>query len=223
MTLITTDWTRALLRAGHEVLSPPDGVGRARPGRLHDVIVHAEPITPGAPLGHGAGLTIHTGVHPTPFGDALIAITARGICHLSFVDRDDDVRERLAALRNDWPAAAIVADDQRTAPIAARVFGGRQDAGAPLAVHLTGTDFQLAVWRTLLRIPPGTAVSYRDVAAAVGRPAATRAVGTAVGDNPIWYLIPCHRVLRSDGGLGGYAGGLERKVVMLARESTAIV
>ncbi len=217
----TADHARALLRAGHDVLSATYEAGLSSPGRLHDVIVHADAVTPGAHRSRGDGLTLRTGVHATPFGEALIGVTDRGICHLTFVDSARDAAAQRDALAGAWPAARLVDDPRGTAAVAARVFTPIRRADAPLAVHLKGTNFQLAVWRALLRIPVGALVTYSDVANAVGRPTATRAVGSAVGDNPVSYLIPCHRVLRRDGGIGGYAWGVERKRVMLARESAA--
>jgi len=212
------DRARTLLRSGHDVLSAALDAGLSGPGRLHDVIVHADAVTPGAHRSGGAGLTIRTGVHTGPLGDAFVAVTDRGICHLSFVDDASALRTRRAQLAAAWPAATIVDDARATAPVAARALDPLAAPTAPLALHLRGTNFQLAVWRALLHVPHGALVRYADVARAVGRPRAVRAVGSAVGDNPVWVLIPCHRVLRSDGGLGGYAGGLARKAVLLARE-----
>jgi AraC family transcriptional regulator of adaptative response/methylated-DNA-[protein]-cysteine methyltransferase len=213
------DRARALLRAGKDVLSATHESGLSSPGRLHDVIVHVDAVTPGAHRTRGDGLTIRLGVHESRFGTACIAITDRGICHLTFVDDDAAVAQRRAQLAAQWTHATIVDDQGATAAVLERALSPLEHAARPLAVHLKGTNFQVAVWRALLRIPAGTAVSYRDVAAAVGRPTATRAVGSAVGDNPISYLIPCHRVLRADGGIGGYAWGIERKLAMLAHET----
>ncbi len=209
---------RAMLRGGHDVLSAALHAGLSGPGRLHDVIVHADAVTPGAHRTFGEGLTLRTGVHPGPLGDAFVAITDRGICHLTFVNDAASLHERRAQLAADWPAARIIEDPRSTAPIAERAVGPLRNARAPLALHLKGTNFQLAVWRALLDVPTGALVRYADVARAVGRPRAVRAVGSAVGDNPVGVLIPCHRVLRSDGGIGGYAGGLARKWVLLAWE-----
>jgi AraC family transcriptional regulator of adaptative response/methylated-DNA-[protein]-cysteine methyltransferase len=195
--------------------------GSSGPGRLHDVILHADAVTPGAHRRLGDGLTLRTGVHPGPFGDAFVAITDRGICHLSFVDGADALAAARARLAQDWPAAQIVEDQAATAPVAARATDPLAAPRGPLALHLKGTNFQLAVWRALLAVPPGALVRYADIARAIGRPSAVRAVGSAVGDNPVWVLVPCHRVLRSDGGLGGYAGGLARKQALRARELTA--
>jgi AraC family transcriptional regulator, regulatory protein of adaptative response / methylated-DNA-[protein]-cysteine methyltransferase len=187
----------------------------------HDVVIHSDVVTAGAPRSLGAGLTLRTGVHAGPLGDAFVAVTERGICHLSFVDGRDALVAAQARLAAAWPAAHFVEDPASTAPIAARATDGVAEPRAPLSLHLRGTDFQLAVWRALLAVPPGTLVRYADIARAVQRPRALRAVGSAVGDNPVWVLVPCHRVVRSDGGLGGYAGGLARKQALLARELRA--
>ena len=178
--------------------------------QLHDVIVHVAPPTP--------GLIIRTGVHTTAFGTACIGVTDRGICHLTVADDHAELAARRARLAADWPGAMLIDDPQATAPHLHAAMDPLQAADRPRSVHLHGTEFQVAVWRALLGIPMGTTVSYRDLAAARGRPTAVRAVGSAVGDNPESYLIPCHRVLRSDGGIGGYAWGIARKSAMLARE-----
>ncbi len=209
---------RAMLRNGQDVLSTALDAGLSGPGRLHDVIVHADAVTPGAHRRFGAGLTLRTGVHPGPLGDAFIATTERGICHLTFVNDARELDARRAQLAAQWPAARIIDDPVHTAPIAERAVGPLRTARAPLALHLKGTNFQLAVWRALLAVPAGALVRYADVARAAGNPRAVRAAGSAVGDNPVSVLIPCHRVLRSDGGIGGYSGGLARKWVLLAWE-----
>jgi AraC family transcriptional regulator of adaptative response/methylated-DNA-[protein]-cysteine methyltransferase len=214
----TTAAAKAMLRSGRDVLTAAYDAGVSGPGRLHDLLVTAEAVTPGEYKTFGAGLTIRWGVHGTPFGDATVAVTARGLCHVSFAG--DDAPHGVERLAQDWPAARLVRDDRATAPVARAVFaplGGR--ARGPLALHLKGTNFQLRVWDALLRVPPGTAVSYAEVAAAIGAPRAVRAVGSAVGANPLAYLIPCHRVLRATGALGGYRWGVERKGAILAVEA----
>jgi AraC family transcriptional regulator of adaptative response/methylated-DNA-[protein]-cysteine methyltransferase len=155
-------------------------------------------------------------VHPSPFGDALLALTPRGICRLAFLGAGGAAaaRDELAAA---WPAATLRRDDAGTAPAAAAVFAGAGDA--PLRLWVRGTNFQVAVWRALLRIPEGAVTSYGELAAAAGRPGAARAVGQAVGANPVAYLIPCHRVIRGAGAPGGYRWGPERKRALLAWEA----
>ena len=164
-------------------------------------------------------LVVRYGFHPSPFGECLIAVTPRGVCHLAFV-HPVPRREALERLRHDWPRAELVADQGGTRAAAARAFPPPGGARVPtLALHVKGTNFQLKVWEALLRVPDGSVTTYGAIAAAIGDPSASRAVGTAVGSNPISYLIPCHRVIRTNGELGGYAWGADRKRVMLALEA----
>jgi AraC family transcriptional regulator of adaptative response/methylated-DNA-[protein]-cysteine methyltransferase len=213
----TAQRATAALRAGQTVLETAFDVGLSGPGRLHDLLVAVDAVTPGNVRTAGAGLTIRHGHHDTPFGGATVALTERGICALGF-----DADERGATidrLKRDWPAARLVSDQPGTADVIARIFD-RASADRPLTLHLRGTNFQLKVWEALLAIPDGTTTSYGVLAAAIGRPTASRAVGSAVGDNRIAFLVPCHRVLRTSGALGGYRWGLQRKQAMLAWEGT---
>lgn len=214
----TAERVKQLLREPRPVLAAAYDAGLSGPGRLHDLIVNAEAVTPGEYQQRGLGLTVRYGFHPTPFGDCLIAVTARGICHLAFtapVSR----REALARLAHDWPLAQLLPDQAGTREMAAKAFPPPGTAATPsLALHVKGTNFQLKVWRALLEIPVGTVTTYGALATKVGDPKASRAVGTAVGSNPVSYLIPCHRVIRASGELGGYAWGVDRKRVMLATE-----
>ncbi|HSO06492.1 MAG TPA: methylated-DNA--[protein]-cysteine S-methyltransferase, partial [Pelomicrobium sp.] len=162
----------------------------------------------------GAGLAIRWGIHPSPFGDVFAALTARGVCRLAFVD--DEAAER-AALAAAWPQARLLRDDAAVAALTAAAFAGDGSAKPPLWVR--GTNFQIAVWRALLRVPDGAVCTYGDLAAAIGRPSAARAVGQAVGANPVACLIPCHRVIRGIGALGGYRWGPQRKRALLAWEA----
>jgi AraC family transcriptional regulator of adaptative response/methylated-DNA-[protein]-cysteine methyltransferase len=189
--------------------------GLSGPGRLHDLFVVAEAVTPGEAKRLGEGLEIVYGVHDSPFGRCLIGATSRGVCWLGFVLDDGDEGARDALARR-WPGARLRRDDAATAALAARVFAG--DAGDRPALHLRGTNFQLRVWEALLRIPPGSAVAYGDVARAIGAPESARAVGAAVALNPVAYLVPCHRVIRRTGPFHGYAWGRERKQAMLGWE-----
>jgi AraC family transcriptional regulator of adaptative response/methylated-DNA-[protein]-cysteine methyltransferase len=215
----TAQVVKQLLRDRHSVLDASYEAGLSGPSRLHDLIVNAEAVTPGEYQRAGEGLVIRFGFHPTPFGEALIAVTPRGICHLAFV-HPVSRREALDRLSHDWPAAELVADQHATRAAAARAFPAPGSAPvAGLALHVKGTNFQLKVWDALLRVPEGAVTTYGDVAAAIGEPTAARAVGTAVGCNPVSYIIPCHRVIRSTGELGGYAWGPDRKRVMLALET----
>ena len=214
---------KRLLREHRPVLAASYDAGLSGPGRVHDLIVNAEGVTPGEYRRGGLGVTVRHGFHPSPFGECVVGVTARGICHLAFVDPVPR-REALARLRHEWPLAELVPDQVATREALRRVFPqdpSRPARARPLALHVRGTNFQLRVWRALLEIPDGTVTTYGALAAAIGAPSASRAVGTAVGSNPVSYLIPCHRVIRASGALGGYAWGLERKKVMLAREALA--
>ncbi len=209
------------LRDSASVLDAAFAAGLSGPGRLHDLFVAVEAVTPGEYKGRGRGVAIRYGFHDTPFGEALLACTGRGLCHLGFVG-EGGRGEALETLAAEWPEADRREDAAATEVDATTVFAPAQERpGAPLRLHLRGTNFQLQVWRALLRIPEGAAVSYGDLARRLGRPAAHRAVASAVGANPVAYLIPCHRVLRASGALGGYRWGLPRKHAMLARELAA--
>lgn len=206
-----------LLRDGRSVLDAAYESGLSGGSRLHDLIVHAEAVTPGELKRGGAGLTIRYGWAPTPFGEALIAATSRGVCWLAFADAGGR-QEDTADLRRRWPAANLERDDDGMRPLAAHAFPDSVRRGGPLALHVRGTNFQLRVWQALLKVPQGATTTYATLATGVGMPGAPRAVGNAVGANPISWLIPCHRVLRTDGQLGGYAWGTDRKRTMLVWE-----
>ncbi len=194
--------------------------GLSGPGRLHDLFVHCEAVTPGQYRARGRGLTIRYGFQPTPFGECLLATSARGIVGLSFLDGLGP-DEALGQLRSRWPQALLLPDPEGTRRTAERVFLPHAGAGAPVELALSGTNFQIQVWQALLRIPCGSVVTYQDVAVAIGMPASVRAVGNAVGGNPIPVLVPCHRVIRKDGSLGGYRYGLTRKRALLGCELSA--
>ncbi len=220
---LTASHAKALLANAHSVLDATYESGLSSPGRLHDLLVSTEAVTPGEFKSQGRGITITYGRYTTPFGDALIAITERGICALSFVDDAIPARtwqNTVDELHNRWQAALLVEDDASVATIAATAFAQQpQTDTAAIQLLLKGTNFQLKVWDALLRIPAGAAWSYEDVAAAIGQPEASRAVGNAVGANPIGYLIPCHRVIRKSGVIEGYHWGTTRKKAMLAWET----
>ncbi len=216
----TAEVVKRLLRERRPLLDVTYEAGLSGPGRLHDLLVNAEAVTPGEYQRAGEGLTVRFGFHPTPFGECVIAVTPRGVCHLAFV-HPVSRQEALDRIRHDWPAASLVADQAATRRAAALAFpppGSAPTAG--LTLHVKGTNFQLKVWRALLEIPVGSVTTYGALAAAVGDAKASRAVGTAVGSNPVSYLIPCHRVIRSTGELGGYAWGPDRKRTMLALETS---
>jgi AraC family transcriptional regulator of adaptative response/methylated-DNA-[protein]-cysteine methyltransferase len=212
---LTADAARNMLRTDATVLDTAYEVGLSGPSRLHDLMVSVDAMTPGEIKAGGAGLTMYHGVHDSPFGQVFIANTDRGICAINF-----DPAEGLSRLAIDFPHAARIEDRSITEPLAQRVFGG-MEIDVPLSVLVKGTNFQVKVWDALLRIPEGTTTTYGDIAKAIGRPTAVRAIGSAVGKNPIGYLIPCHRVLRADGGLGGYHWGESRKAAVLTREAAA--
>jgi AraC family transcriptional regulator of adaptative response/methylated-DNA-[protein]-cysteine methyltransferase len=189
---------------------------------LHDLFVNTEAVTPGEYKSHGAGLTIRYGLHFTPFGKCLIASTERGICHLSFVQTSEgSAIDNLAA---DWKQAQMIEDYTSTVPLIARIFPDREtgfaseQADQRLSLHLRGTNFQIKVWEALLNIPTGSVTTYEHIAAQIGNPNAVRAVGTAVGHNPIAVLVPCHRVIRKTGEFGNYRYGASRKMALLAHE-----
>ena len=219
---ITIDHARGLLSGSASVLEAAHEVGLSGGGRLHDLFVTHEAMTPGEVKRRGEGLSVSYGFHPTPFGEGLLFATERGVAGLAFVDKDaGQSREAaLADMTKRWPAAKFGEQPERTAPFIARIFEpGRWQKDMPVRLVLIGTDFEVRVWETLLRIPMGRAVTYADIARHLGQPTASRAVGSAVGRNPISFVVPCHRVLRSDGGLGGYHWGLTRKRALIGWET----
>jgi AraC family transcriptional regulator, regulatory protein of adaptative response / methylated-DNA-[protein]-cysteine methyltransferase len=211
--LLTLEEAKRRLDASRSVLDAAYGAGLSGPGRLHDLFVGLEGVTPGEYRRGGAGVEMAYGVAPSPFGPALVARTARGVCHLSFLDPDGS-DAAIAELRATWPAARLQRDDAMAAQVVAVTFAGDRP---PLDVQ--GTNFQARVWDALLRIPEGGVACYEDVAVALGRPGATRAVASAVARNRVAWLIPCHRVIRKVGETGGYRWGRDRKRAMLAWEA----
>lgn len=216
---LTVQNAKQLLDRSASVLETSFEVGLSGPGRLHDLFVATEAVTPGQFKSGGAGVKIEYGFHQTPYGRALFAITADGLTDIEFV-QDEGEDQVFHDLEKKWPAADIVKNPDATGDLARRIFGGLfgSTEDSPIKILLRGTNFQVKVWQALLRIPEGAIVSYSDVARSIGRPDAVRAVANAVGSNPISWLIPCHRVLRSSGAIGGYGGGIARKKIMLARE-----
>jgi len=215
---LTKENAKKLLSESENLLDTTHKVGLSSLGRLHDLFVSTEAVTPGEFKSNGAGLTIHYGVHHTPFGKCLIATTERGICSLGFIDGSEG--KMIDKLVNDWDQARMMEDYKATAPLVTRIFSGIE-SGQPLKLHLRGTNFQIKVWEALLSIPSGAVTTYEHIAAQVGQPKAVRAVGTAVGHNPIAYLIPCHRVIRKSGEFGNYLYGSARKKFILAKEFNA--
>ena len=205
---------RALLRARHTTLETADAVGLSGAGRLHDLFLRWEAMAPGDYARGGAGQTIRRGWFDSPFGEVLAMGTERGLCGLGFA-AEAGRAATLADLQRRWPAARHVEDGAPLRPWVEAAFGG----GGEACLVLSGAPFQIKVWEALLAIPSGQVTTYSDIAAAIGAPRAVRAVGTAVGRNPVSWLIPCHRALRKSGGLGGYHWGLPVKRAMLAWES----
>jgi AraC family transcriptional regulator, regulatory protein of adaptative response / methylated-DNA-[protein]-cysteine methyltransferase len=215
---ITLDNAKALLADSASVLDATYEVGLSGPARLHDLFVTHEAITPGEYKTGGAGLTLRFGFHESPFGEAIVVATERGLAGLGFVDAGDRPAA-LADMQRRWPRAEYVEDAAATAPLARRIFDPLAwRTEQPLRVVLIGTDFEVRVWQTLLRIPLGRATTYSDIAARLGKPSASRAVGAAVGKNPISFVVPCHRVLGRSGALTGYHWGLTRKQAILGWE-----
>lgn len=216
---LTLDAARRMLADSQSVLDTAYEVGLSGPGRLHDLFVTHEAMSPGAYKARGAGVTIRYGFHPSPFGTALVMATDRGLAGLAFADPGEE-RAAFEDMSGRWPAAAYVEDAAATAPYAARVFDPTLwSADRPLRLVMIGSDFEVRVWQTLLRIPAGRATTYSDIARHIGNPNAARAVGAAVGRNPISFVVPCHRVLGRTGDLCGYHWGLTRKKAILGWES----
>ncbi|WP_416064746.1 methylated-DNA--[protein]-cysteine S-methyltransferase [Rhizobium sp. ZK1] len=217
---VTLDHAKRLLRREEmPLLETSIEVGLSGPSRLHDLFVTHEAMSPGEWKAKGGGLTIRYGFHTCPFGTALVMVTDRGLAGLAFSDSGDE-KACLEDMTCRWPNADYVEDRQATAPYAERIFQpGRWTSDQPLRVVLIGTDFQVSVWQSLLKVPFGKAVTYSDIAKDIGRPTAMRAVGAAVGANPISFVVPCHRALGKNGALTGYHWGLTRKRAMLGWES----
>ena len=213
---LTKEGAKALLMQSENLLDTTYELGLSSLGRLHDLFVTTEAVTPGEYKSGGAGVTIHYGLHDTPFGKALIGTTERGICHLGFVDKSEG--KVIDTLVSSWPEAKMIEDFRSTAPLVEPIFNLVQRGNTPLRLHLRGTNFQLKVWEALLRIPPGGVTSYQGIATQTGRPRASQAVGTALGHNPIAVLIPCHRVIRKVGEFGKYHYGAARKKALLVWE-----
>jgi AraC family transcriptional regulator of adaptative response/methylated-DNA-[protein]-cysteine methyltransferase len=215
---LTAEHAKRALRDGLSVLATAYETGMSGPGRLHDLFVAVEAVTPGEYRSLGQSLEIRYGTAPSPFGECFLAVTDRGVCALEFVG-DTGWRDLLERLRRSWPGARLVEDHTGVLEMARRIFEPAAGRPGPITLLLKGTNFQLKVWHALLRIPAGTATSYGAIAEAIDRPESARAVGGAVGKNPIAYLIPCHRVLRESGRIGGYRWGAERKLAMLGWEA----
>jgi len=216
---ITLDNARRLLRSSASVLDAAYEVGLSGPGRLHDLFVTHEAMSPGEWKSGADGLSVAFGFHPSPFGSALVMTTERGLAGLAFADPGEE-EAALADMRGRWPKARYGEDKDRTGAIARRIFDPTLwRPERPLRVVLIGTDFEVRVWETLLGIPMGRAATYSDIATKLGKPTASRAVGAAVGKNPVSFVVPCHRVMGKSGDLTGYHWGLTRKRAMLGWEA----
>ncbi|MER0498691.1 methylated-DNA--[protein]-cysteine S-methyltransferase [Aeromonas hydrophila] len=216
--VLTLERAKALLQESRPLLEVADTLGLSSGSRLYDHFVQLEAVTPGEYKQRGAGLVIEHGVHDTPFGQAFIALTPRGVCNFSFLD-DQVPQTPLATLAQSWPEAELREAPSRTQGVIHTMFDGSKAQDRPISLHVNGTNFQISVWRALLQIPPAKVVSYAQVASAVGNPKAARAVGLAVGANPVALMIPCHRVIQQNGRLGGYHWGETRKQAIHAWEA----
>jgi AraC family transcriptional regulator of adaptative response/methylated-DNA-[protein]-cysteine methyltransferase len=221
---VTISHAKTLLADRANLLDAAFDLGLSGPGRLHDLFVACEAVTPGQFKLRGQGLAIRYGFHDSPFGRVLIGVTERGICRLGFVTGNDEAAE-VRALAQDWPAAEMIFEPASTSAPAEQAFRfalGRNPDSEPPGLLVMGTNFQIKVWESLMRIPRGGVVSYQDVARAIGNPSAARAIGRAVGGNPIALLIPCHRVILKSGAIHNYRWGVERKRAILAFEQAGL-
>jgi AraC family transcriptional regulator, regulatory protein of adaptative response / methylated-DNA-[protein]-cysteine methyltransferase len=222
MAAITLDHARQLLRDQASVLDAAYAVGLSGPGRLHDLFVTHEAMSPGEWKAGGEGLTLAYGFHASPFGDALVIATKRGLAGLAFADPDEKAGA-LDDMRRRWPRAQFREDTVRTEGLARRIFDpGQWREDRPLRIVMIGTDFEVRVWEALLKIPMGRVTTYSDIATKLHAPKAARAVGAAVGKNPISFVVPCHRVISKSGDLTGYHWGLTRKRAMLGWEAAKV-
>jgi AraC family transcriptional regulator of adaptative response/methylated-DNA-[protein]-cysteine methyltransferase len=220
---VALNHAKRLLADKESVLSTTYAVGLSSTSRLHDLFVTYEAMPPGAFRQRGEGLDMIWGAAPSPFGTAVLVVTEYGLAGIGFADGEKTIEDAFQDLRDRWPNARFARDDTKVAPVAARVFEpARWNADQPVKVVLIGTDFEVKVWETLLKIPVGRATTYQSVAEHIGKPTASRAVGAAVGKNPISFVVPCHRVVGSTGALTGYHWGVPRKRAILGWEAGVI-
>jgi AraC family transcriptional regulator of adaptative response/methylated-DNA-[protein]-cysteine methyltransferase len=219
MQALTLDHAKGLLRNSASVLDAALDSGLSGPGRLHDLFVTHEAMSPGEWKTGGAGMELRYGFHPSPFGSAIVISSERGLAGLAFSDPGEE-KPAFEDMARRWPRATLIADQAGTAAMARRIFDAKLwNPNQPLRVLLIGTDFEVRVWETLLKIPMGRAVCYSDIATKIERPKASRAVGAAVGKNPISFVVPCHRALGKSGALTGYHWGITRKQAMIGWEA----
>jgi AraC family transcriptional regulator of adaptative response/methylated-DNA-[protein]-cysteine methyltransferase len=220
---VALNHAKQLLAEKTSVLSTTYAVGLSSTSRLHDLFVTYEAMPPGAFRQKGAGLDMVWGAAPSPFGTAVLVVTAYGLAGIGFADAQMSIDEAFEDLRARWPNARFSRDDAKIAPVAARVFDpARWTPDEPVKIVLIGTDFEVKVWQTLLKIPVGKATTYQTVAEHIGKPTASRAVGAAVGKNPISFVVPCHRVVGSTGALTGYHWGVPRKRAIMGWEAGVV-
>jgi len=218
---LTVERAKQLLSESGSLLEVSDSLGLSSGSRLYDHFVCLEAVTPGEYRNGGAGLTIEHAVHNSPFGDVFIAATPRGICKLAFLDqRDTD--GHVQELNKKWPHALVRENPEATSELVESMFARHMKLDRPISLHVSGTNFQINVWKALLEIPPGTVTSYSRIASEIGKPRAARAVGTAIGANPVAFLIPCHRVIQQCGRLGGYHWGETRMHAIHAWEAARL-
>ncbi|MDP1539456.1 MAG: methylated-DNA--[protein]-cysteine S-methyltransferase [Moraxellaceae bacterium] len=211
---LTLERSKALLDNSHSLLDVSHELGLSGSSRLHDHFVQLEAVTPGEYKDRGKQLKIQYGVHSTPLGRLFVAVTPRGVCRAGFMDFHS-MEALLDDLHKAWPYSLITESTQSTRYVIDAFFNSRVvSRNGPLSLHVSGTNFQIAVWRALLRIPSGAVASYAQVAESLGTPKAARAVGNAIGANPIALLIPCHRVIQQSDALGGYRWGPTKKLMV---------
>lgn len=216
---LTLQHAKKLLTDGApSTLQTSNDIGLSSSSRLYDHFVQLEAVTPSEFKNKGEGLSIEYACHDTPFGEIFIAVTPRGICKLSFIN-NSEANEPLNALQSDWPKADIDYCEQNTKSLIQQIFECNPAPNKPISLWVKGTNFQVNVWRALLALKPGELSSYGRIASAIGKSTASRAVGSAIGANPIALVIPCHRVIQQSGGLGGYRWGVVRKQAILAKET----
>jgi len=215
--VLTLERAKKLLLDSGSMLETSDSVGLSSGSGLYEHVVQLEAVTPGEFKRMGEGIVIEYGVGPTPFGPAFVGITERGICSFEFVDRSPG--QHVKMLKAAWPKAEVRENERKITGILKKLFTSTGGSSNPVHVLVRGTNFQVNVWKALLRIPAGSTTSYGQVARAIGSPRAARAVGSAVGDNPVAFLIPCHRVIQQSGALGDYHWGSVRKQALLAWET----
>lgn len=204
--ILSLEHAKELLKQSKAHLEVSLDLGLSSTSRLYEHFIHLEAITPGEYSAKGLGLNIFYGLHESPFGSTFIATTSRGICKLSFIQKEQ-LESEIQALKKTWPKANISLNTKETQQVLEQVFSRRKNKNKPLSLLVSGTNFQVNVWKALLKIDEAKLCTYQDIAKSISKPKAYRAVGTAIGRNPIAFLIPCHRVIQASGKIGGYHWG----------------